>query len=234
MKKVAIMQPYLFPYIGYFQLVHSADEFIIYDNIEYTKKGWINRNRILFNGSPQIFTIPLKKDSDFLKVDQRKISDSWDKERSKILNSIRTSYKKSPYFESIFPLVEECLNFREDNLFKFILNSVEKICNFLDIKTPIVNSSSLDIDHSLKSQDKVLSICINRGSTMYINAIGGMNLYSKKSFKDNGIDLKFIKSSPIQYDQFKNEFVPWLSIIDVMMFNSKEKIKEYLNLYELI
>ena len=69
---------------------------------------------------------------------------------------------------------------------------------------------------------------------MYINAIGGMNLYSKKSFKDNGIDLKFIKSSPIQYDQFKNEFVPWLSIIDVMMFNPKEKIKEYLNLYELI
>ena len=94
MKKVAIMQPYLFPYIGYFQLIHSSDEFIIYDNIEYTKKGWINRNRILSDGSPQIFTIPLKKDSDFLKVDQRKISGSWDKERYKILNSIRKSYKK--------------------------------------------------------------------------------------------------------------------------------------------
>jgi hypothetical protein len=176
----------------------------------------------------------LKKDSDFLNINQRKISDSWDKEKIKVLNYIRISYKKSLYFDSIFPLIEECLSFREDDLFKFILNSIEKICNFLDIKTKIIRSSSLLIDHSLKSQDKVLSICINRGSTLYINAIGGMNLYSKESFKDNRIDLKFIKSSPIQYDQFKNEFVPWLSIIDVMMFNPKEKIKEYLNLYELI
>jgi len=234
MKKVAIMQPYFLPYIGYFQLIHSVDEFIIYDNIEYTKKGWINRNRILFNGSPRVFTIPLKKDSDFLDVNRRKISNSWDKERIKILNSIRISYKKSPYFESIFPIIEECLNFREDDLFEFVLNSVVRICNFLDIKTKIIRSSSLLVDHSLKSQDKVLAICINRGSTVYINAIGGMDLYSVGDFEDNGIELKFIKSSPIQYEQFKNEFVPWLSIIDVMMFNSKEKVKEYLNQYTLI
>ena len=228
------MQPYFLPYIGYFQLIHSVDEFIIYDNIEYTKKGWINRNRILFNGSPRVFTIPLKKDSDFLDVNRRKISNSWDKERIKILNSIRISYKKSPYFESIFPIIEECLNFREDDLFEFVLNSVVRICNFLDIKTKIIRSSSLLVDHSLKSQDKVLAICINRGSTVYINAIGGMDLYSVGDFEDNGIELKFIKSSPIQYEQFKNEFVPWLSIIDVMMFNSKEKVKEYLNQYTLI
>jgi hypothetical protein len=104
----------------------------------------------------------------------------------------------------------------------------------LNITTPIVVSSSIDIDHSLKSQNKVLSICNNQNANTYINSIGGVDLYDKTVFKNNNIDLKFIKSNSIIYEQFNNQFIPWLSIIDVMMFNSKEKIQEYLNNYTLI
>jgi hypothetical protein len=233
-KKVAIMQPYFLPYIGYFQLVNSVDEFIIYDNIQYTKKGWINRNRILDNGSDRLFTISIKKDSDYLDVVDRKLSESWDKDRKKLLNSLYIFYHKAPCFKEAYNVIEECLLDDEDNLFTFILNGLNKVNEYLNIKTPIVVSSSIDIDHSLKSQDKVLAICKAREATTYINAIGGMDLYSKTTFELNNIKLKFIKSQPITYTQFENTFVPWLSIVDVMMFNSKDMIQEYLNSYTLL
>jgi len=233
-KKLAIMQPYIFPYIGYFQLINSVDEFVIYDNIQYTKKGWINRNRILVNGKDQLITIPLKKDSDYLDVINRELSESWDKDKNKTLNIIKTSYNKSPFFKETFELISQCLNNSEKNLFKFIYDSIILINNHLDIKTSIIISSTVNIDHNLKSQDKVLALCKARNATQYINSIGGIELYSKDIFSQQGIKLNFIKSNPIQYKQFNNSFISWLSIIDVMMFNSKEQIKEYLNNYTLI
>jgi hypothetical protein len=233
-KKVAIMQPYIFPYIGYFQLINSVDEFVIYDNIQYTKKGWINRNRILVNGKDQLITIPLKKNSDYLNVIEREISESWNKDKNKILNIIKSSYSKAPHFEEAFKLISQCLNNPEVNLFRFIYDSIILINNYLEIKTPIVISSTIDIDHTLKSQDKVLSLCKKQNAKGYINSIGGTELYDKEVFKQNGIELNFIKSNPIKYKQFNNEFVSWLSIIDVMMFNSKDQMKEYLNNYILV
>ena len=224
----------MFPYIGYFQLINSVDQFIIYDNIQYTKKGWINRNRILVNGKDQLITLPIKKDSDYLNVVERELSESWEKDKNKILNIIKSSYSKAPYFQETFELISKCLNYPEVNLFKFIYNSIVLINDYLEIKTPIVISSTIDIDHTLKSQDKVLSLCKNQNAKIYINSIGGMELYDKKIFKQNNIELNFIKSNPIQYKQFNTEFVSWLSIIDVLMFNSKEQIKEYLNSYTLI
>ena len=232
--KLAIMQPYFFPYIGYFQLINSVDEFILYDNIEYTKKGWINRNRILCEGKERLITLPLKKNSDYSKVVERELSESWGKDKNKILNVIKSSYNKSPYFLEAYDLVFQCLNNSENNLFKFIYNSIILINRYLDIKTQIIVSSSINIDHTLKSQDKVLSLCKAQNADVYINSIGGVELYNKAIFKQSGIELKFIKSNPIQYKQFNNEFVPWLSIIDVLMFNSKDEIKKYINNYKLI
>jgi len=234
MKRIAIMQPYFMPYIGYFQLINSVDEFIIYDNIKYTKKGWINRNRILVNGKDQLITLPLKKDSDYLDVMNRELSESWNKDKSKILNIIKFSYSKAPHFQKTFELISQCLNNTEKNLFKFIYDSIILINDYLEIKTPIIISSTIDIDHTLKSQDKVLSLCKKQNASGYINSIGGTELYDKEVFKQNGIKLNFIKSNPINYKQFNNEFISWLSIIDVMMFNSKDQIKEYLNSYILI
>jgi hypothetical protein len=228
------MQPYFFPYIGYFQLINSVDKFIIYDNIQYTKKGWINRNRILVNKKDQLITLPVRKDSDYLNIVERELSESWGKDKNKMLNVIKSSYNKAPYFQETFELISKYLNDSEVNLFKFIYNGIILINDYLEIKTPIVISSTINIDHTLKSQDKVLSLCKKQNSNIYINSIGGIELYNKETFKKNNIELNFIKSNPIQYTQFNNEFVPWLSIIDVMMFNSREQIKEYLNNYTLI
>mgnify|MGYP003647850318 FL=1 len=223
------MQPYFFPYIGYFHLIKSVDEFVIYDNIQYTKKGWINRNRILSNGEDKILTIPIKKDSDYLNIQDRIIADSWSKDKNKLLNTINNSYKKSPQFNNIFPIVHECLSSLEVNLFKFILNSLTILNSYLEIKTKIITSSDISIDHSLKSQDKVMAICKNLKATTYVNAIGGQELYNVEDFSNKDIKLKFVKSNPLVYKQYKNEFIPWLSILDVLFFNDKKDIIKYLN-----
>ena len=234
MKKLAIMQPYFIPYIGYFQLINSVDEFVIYDNVQYLKEGWINRNRILLNGKDSLITIPLKKGSHFSKIDEREISQDWLKERMRILNLIKLSYEKSPYFEDAFPLIEKCLMNTKSNLSEFIYDSILNINEYVGIKTNIVKSSSLQINHSLKSKEKVIEICKNQKADVYINAIGGVDLYDKEDFKNNGITLNFIKSNPIKYKQFENEFIPWLSIVDILLFNSKEDISNFIKNYTLI
>jgi hypothetical protein len=232
--KLAIMQPYFFPYIGYFQLINSVDEFVIYDNIQFTKKGWINRNRILVNHKEDYISLPLKKDSDYLNINQRFLSENWSNDRKKILNRIVESYRKAPQFESAFSLFEKCLTSSQTNLFYFIHYSLIETLKYLSIPTKVTISSSIEINHQLKSEDKVLAICNEKNATNYINPIGGLELYSKDRFKSKGISLQFQKSNPINYLQYKNNFIPWLSILDVMMFNSKDEIKLFLSDYQLI
>ncbi len=226
--KIAVMQPYFFPYIGYFQLLNAVDEFIVYDNIQYTKRGWINRNRILSNGRPDYFTIPLKNESDFLDIDKRHIAPEWLHERKRVLNRITESYRKAPCFNDIFPLIRSGFLYDDDNLFWFLFNSLMVVSTYLEIKTPVIISSSLDADHSLKSADRVISICKSRNAGTYLNPEGGTKLYDKDYFRDRGIDLNFLISSGVRYRQFQDDFVPSLSIIDVMMFNSPEKTSEFL------
>tara|TARA_R110000796_G_scaffold4997_8_gene18933 strand:+ start:2060 stop:2767 length:708 start_codon:yes stop_codon:yes gene_type:complete len=233
-KRVAIMQPYFLPYVGYFHLINSVDEFVIYDNIQYTKKGWINRNKILVNGKDKLISLPLKKDSDYLNVVDRELSYTWDIEKLKLLNLLKSSYRKSPEYEIVFPIIEKCILFPESNLFSFILNTLTTLNYYLEINTKITTSSTIDIDHSLKSQDKVIAICKNLQATTYINAIGGQELYNVKDFKDKGLNLNFIKSPQLNYKQYKNDFIPWLSILDVLFFNRKQDIIKYLNKYTLI
>lgn len=229
--KLAIMQPYIFPYIGYFQLINAVDSFVLYDNIQFTKKGWINRNRILVNDKDDYITFPLKKDSDFVNIDQRTLAATFKEEKNKILRKLNECYKKAPEFKTVMPLLSEILNFEDNNLFRFIYNSITEICRFLEIDTEFIISSALPIDHNLKAQDKVIAICKALGATIYINPSGGTSLYSKETFNKNNIELKFIKTDDITYPQFDKEFVPWLSIIDVMMFNSKENIQQYLQTF---
>ena len=226
------MQPYFFPYIGYFQLIASVDVFIVYDNIKYTKKGWINRNRMLQNGKDVMFSLPLKSDSDSLDVRDRELVADFN--RDKLLNQIGGAYRRAPYFAQTFPLIEQVVRHEEPNLFKFIHHSIIRTCEHLGITTEIMVSSDIAIDHDLKNQDKVLALCAAVGADTYVNAIGGMELYSKDEFSARGVELKFIKSKPLEYAQFGNEFVPWLSIVDVMMFNPKQQIIEFISSqYEL-
>lgn len=233
--KLAIMQPYFCPYIGYFQLMNAVDKFVVYDNIQYTKKGWINRNRILMNGSDQLFTLPLKKDSDFLNVDQRYLIDDFDGEKKKLLNKIRGSYTKAPCFADVFSLVEALVNCNERNLFDYIFFSIHLLKEHLGISAELIRSSTLEINiEQYKSEDKVLAICEHLGASTYINPSGGIELYDRDHFGQKGIELLFVKSREITYRQFKNDFVPWLSIIDVLMFNPVEKVVSFLNEFEYI
>ena len=229
--KVAIMQPYFFPYIGYWQLINAVDKFVIYDNIKYTKKGWINRNQILANNKAKIFTAPIQKDSDFLDINQRYISDSWDK--SKMLNLIKSSYSKSPQYKKVIPLIEKCLLVEDKNLFNFLYVNLINVLDFLEIKTDIIISSTLDIDHNLKSQDRVIATCKKLRATQYINPQGGISLYNKLDFKKHKLDLKFLFSDQITYKQHSDRFLPWLSIIDILMFNETTTIKKFLQQFTL-
>jgi hypothetical protein len=231
--RLAIMQPYFLPYIGYFQLIAAVDQFVVYDNIKYTKKGWINRNRLLLHGVDVTFSLPLKKDSDSLDVVQRELATDFD--RSRLLNQFRGAYSRAPYFPKTFHLLECIVSSEERNLFRYIHHSLVETCAHLGIDTEIRISSDVPIDHGLKSQDKVLAICEALGAESYINSIGGVDLYSKETFEQRGIALRFLRSKPFVYPQFQEAFVPWLSIIDVLMFNSVEATRSALmNNIELI
>lgn len=233
-KKVAVMQPYFLPYIGYFQLINAVDEFIVYDNIQFSKKGWFHRNRMLQNGKDEYFSLTLKKDSDYLDVKDRYLSDNWKDDREKLLRKIKENYRKAPYFEEIYPVIERVFKFEDTNLFNYIFNSLKELCLLLEINTPITISSGLAIDHTLKSQDKVLALVKAVHGSTYLNPIGGFDLYSTAAFKEQGLKLEFHKSSPFTYKQFSNEFVPWLSILDLLMFNDKNQIKDWLSAFDIL
>lgn len=231
--KLGIMQPYFLPYIGYFQLISAVDIFIVYDNIKYTKKGWFNRNRMLLNGSDAIFSLPLKKDSDSLDVVQREIAADFD--RSKLLNQLKGAYKRAPQFEQSYPLLERIVRYEDQNLFRYTHHSIVQLCAHFGINSKIMVSSEVPIDHGLKGQDKVLALCAATGADAYINSIGGIELYAKEDFHRMGVNLQFIKPKPFEYPQFGSPFVPWLSIVDVLMFNPLNTIRACINEnYELI
>jgi hypothetical protein len=228
-----VMQPYFLPYIGYFQLISTADLFIVYDNIKYTKKGWFNRNRMLQNGKDVMFSLPLKNDSDHLNVCQRELAADFS--RAKLLNQFKGAYQRAPYFSETFPLVEAIVRHEDRNLFRFLHHSLIKTCEHLGIATEFRVSSEIAIDHDLKNQEKVLALCQSVGANTYVNAIGGMELYSTERFLEKNIDLKFIRSKPFEYLQFGDAFVPWLSIVDVLMFNRMDTIRTCISTnYELI
>jgi hypothetical protein len=226
------MQPYFFPYVGYFQLIAAVDVFVVYDNIQYTKNGWINRNRICRNGEAVTFTLPLKAASDYLDVCERELATDF--KRDKLLNQIKGAYHRATFFSGIFPLIERIILYDERNLFRYLHHSICRLCEFLAIDTEIRVSSTIAVDHELKKQDKVLALCNSVGARTYVNAIGGVELYSSDTFQANGIELKFIRSMPFEYAQFGDRFVPLLSIIDVLMFNPVDIVRECIfNNYEL-
>ena len=227
------MQPYIFPYIGYFQLINAVDKFVIYDDVNFITKGWINRNRILNNGKDSLFSIPLKEASQNKLINQIEIN--WDPNwKSKFLKTLEQCYKKSPHFQEVSSIIEQTLCVDNESISKVIEHNLRLICNHLDIKTEIVSSSAIYQNTHLKAQERILDICLQEKASHYINPIGGLELYDSVFFEAQNIQLNFIKSKPVEYSQFKNEFVPWLSMIDVLMFNSNEKIKEFLNNYDLV
>ncbi len=227
------MQPYLFPYIGYIQLINAVDRFVVFDDVNYINKGWINRNRILVNGEPHTFTIPLKEASQNKLIKDIDI-EAGDKWRDKLIKTIQQSYLKAPYYAEVFPLVKEIIYNQQPNLSDFVGNSIKLIAEFLDITAVIIPSSQKYHNQQLRAEERIIDICIQEAANEYVNLIGGMELYSKSNFDAKGIRLSFIKTKEISYKQLGKPFVPALSIIDVMMFCSKPEIKTQLAQVELI
>ncbi len=231
--KTVIMQPYLFPYIGYWQMIASADIFVLFDDVNFIKRGWINRNNILLNGAAHMFTLPLIEATQNKLINEISVTHN-DKEKQKILKTFEAAYKKAPHFAEVFPMLSNILMYEHHDLTSFLLNQFEVIFDYLDVKTTLMCSSAIEKDNTLKAQDKIIDICHRLNTTHYVNAIGGQELYDKERFEQEHMTLNFIKTRSIQYSQFKNEFVPYLSIIDVLMFNDRETVKQMLTEYDLV
>lgn len=229
--KLAIMQPYLFPYLGYFQLIQSVDAFVVYDDVNYIKGGWINRNFILSQGSKQLITLPLQGASPNQWINQIAVGDR----QTKLVECIRHAYSKAPQFNTVFPLVEGILMQQEKNLARFMDYELRQICNYLGLHPQWHISSALKKDNDLRGQEKVLAICEELGATHYINVPGGKDIYDREAFVRRGLQLSFIQPRLVEYRQFGKPFVPNLSIVDVMMFNTRDEIREnLLDQFELV
>ena len=241
------MQPYFFPYIGYFQAIKAVDKYILYENLNYIKEGWMNKNRIqIKKQKPNYISVSLQKKSSNKKIKHVELNNlfNWKK---KLINKVYLNYKGSAFFYEVFPLIEDCINIEADLLHNYNSDIIKKIAGFLEIETEIQseNREYLDLEYNLEKgfldlgendikTNRALEICKKERADVFINAIGGRELYSKARFKKEGIDLYFVKTNEISYIQFSDQFYPNLSIIDVLMNCGKENTKSLLNNYELI
>lgn len=231
--KIGVMQPYLFPYIGYWQLMNAVDKYVIYDDVNFIKGGWINRNRILINGEGKMINLQLHNASQNKLINEVEVFGEQNSVE-KLIKTIERSYCKAPYFEDVFPIIKMILSNDEKNLAKYLEFSIRKVCEYLSIDTEIIVSSKIAKNNELKGQDKIIAICKALNGNEYYNAIGGQELYNYQDFVDNNLKLSFLETDNITYKQFNNEFVSNLSIIDVMMFNSQDEIKKLLLSYKCI
>jgi hypothetical protein len=235
MSKIAMTQPYLFPYLSYFQLINSVENFILYDDVQFMQSGWINRNKIIVNGTPTYFNINLRKGSNFTSICERVFSESFEYNINKFTKTLQFAYGKAPNYDQIMSLIYQIFGSGNLNLVDVIEKSIILICKYLDIDTKIFRASELkDNGSNLKSVERVIYLIKAFNANEYINPIGGKSLYKGEDFHKEGIQLYFIDTTFRPYKQFSKEFIPGMSIIDVMMLNSKSEIKEMLNDYKLI
>lgn len=231
--KVAVMQPYFFPYLGYYQLIAAVDRFVVWDDVQYIQRGWVNRNRILLNGEPTYINLPVEKASQSAYINERNVADLT-AAAPKLLGQLHSAYRKAPHYQATKQLVEAVLALPEKNLGRFLYQSLKLVCQYLEISTELVLSSELEKEDSgLSGSERVIALAKANQATMYVNAIGGRELYAAEDFESSGIALRFIAMDEINYSQMQPSFVPYLSMIDVLMFNSKDQIQEMLTKYQL-
>lgn len=233
--KVALMQPYFLPYIGYFQLIHAVDEFIVFDNAQYIRRGWMNRNRILnAHKESNFINVPVQKAPRETKIKDIVINNELDW-KINIFQQLYY-YQKAPFYAFVSDFLDECLSINTSSLSQFNTNLLKKMCNLLEIDTKItILSENLPIISMANAADEWgVEVCKALNATTYINAIGGIEFYDQQKYIENGIGIQFIKPVLKPYKQFNSIFIPGLSIIDVMMFNHTHEIKAMLELHELI
>lgn len=224
--KLAIMQPYFFPYVGYYQLANLVDKFIFFDDVNYIRRGWVNRNRILISGAEKYITIPVLYAEVNAKINEIKISNDLDWRR-KILQQLAHSYKKAPYYKQAFGVVERVIYSSDESLSDIAKSSIKFVFNYLGLNQNFQSSSEMSASEN-KGQARIIDICKSEGAGIYINAPGGRELYDPADFYQEKIEIRFLNIVLNEYPQFSGCFHPGLSMIDVMMFNSPEKIRQML------
>ena len=233
--KTAIMQPYFLPYIGYWQILHAVDQFVILDDVNYIKRGYINRNSILIDGKPFRFTIPVQNASQNRRICDTRLCFSI-RQKKNLVRTISNAYKRAPCYPEVMSLIEGIINFEEEDLTTYIFNSIQKVVDYLNIKTELYLSSKLEKNKELKSEDRIIEICKVMATDIYINPWGGRKLYDHEHFKKENIKLLFLntRKTNILYRQENENFEPDLSVIDLLMYNEKKAIQKYLTEYDLI
>jgi hypothetical protein len=227
--KIGIMQPYVMPYIGYFQLIYNCDVFIFYDNVNYIKNGWIDRNRILSNNQATYFKIPISKASSFKKICDTLIHPveyaPW---KQRFFTTLHTCYKRAPYYTSCIKLIEDIFDKEYNSISQLAIASVERTAKYLGLNTIFKIASQNYHNDQLTRSERLINICKQENACTYINMQGGSDLYQPENFTEHGINLKFLSSNIKPYKQYKNSFIGGLSIIDVLMFNDHYSITKNL------
>ena len=228
--KLGIMQPYFMPYIGYFQLMKAVDKYVVYDDVNYIKGGWANRNHILINGEKEMFTVTLQKASQNKLFNEIVIGDDF----KKLMKTLQMNYSRAINFDQTMVLMERIISFPNKQLAVFIANSFREILSYLSVETEILMSSEIPKDNSLRGKDKIIQICEILGADTYYNAVGGKILYDQEEFREHGITLNFVDSLPQVYSQLHTrEFVSGLSMVDVLMNNTKDEVNRLLDSFQL-
>ncbi len=231
--KIAIMQPYLFPYLGYFQLINAVDTFVFYDDVNFIKRGWINRNQILVDNKLALFTVPLKKASQNKLINEIEtaIDEKW---LVQFFKTIEQNYKNAPYFNETFQILKKVFGKKHIKISSLAIDSALEISKYLQINTKFeVSSITYPNSIDLSKAERLIAICKENGSDWYINPSGGKELYQKDTFNNEGITLSFIENELVPYAQFENQFIKGLSMIDVLMFNTPEESKKLISQYRL-
>ena len=229
--KLAIMQPYFLPYLGYWQLMRAADRFVVYDDVNYIKNGWINRNRLLINGAPAYITVPLHLASPYKKICEVELQQSaW---RAKLLKMVENTYRRAPFFGEVFPVIARVIEHPGHNLADYVTHQLQVLAGFLGMKTELVATSRGYGNGELAGEARVLDICRREGATLYVNLQGGKALYDAAAFRAAGTELRFIAMRALPYRQRSAGFVPHLSIVDALMELGPAGIQDHLDAFEL-
>jgi len=227
------MQPYFFPYLAYFQLIAQCDTFVFYDDVQYIKRGWVNRNRILRQGQSRWLTLPVRKAPLRFAINQR----YYQLDRASIggvLRRIEAAYHKAPGFVAGVSLIEQLMNFGDANVAAFNVNLIQGVAAHIGLQPRFILSSAMEKDPRLTGQDRVIDICRRLGATHYVNPIGGIGFYDAERFAGADLKLSFLQSESPRYPQFGQTMIPDLSIIDVLMFNDEPAIARLLREYRLV
>lgn len=224
----AVMQPYFFPYIGYFQLMRQVDCFVFYDDVHYIKRGWVNRNRILLNAKPAWLTLPVAKASQ-----NRLISESHylldEATVASVLGKIRSAYLKAPYYEEVAAFITPFFDSVPARVSEFNALHLQALARALGLRCEFKFSSRVEHDRSAKGQERVLDICQQLGADHYVNPAGGQHLYDASRFAGADVELGFFEPQIREYPQFGAPHVAGLSVIDALMFQGLEGAAELID-----